>query len=121
MSLAALPESEFKATPIDEPKDEARESANVCNINHVVEASDRNDGSAGDTLMLDSRESSFNANGCMPGAIHLPYGKWAESQNTQKCKSVEEFGDIFREADVNPATNYDIKCSGESGISAKVL
>jgi|AntRauTorckE5430_2_1112549.scaffolds.fasta_scaffold10835_2 thiosulfate/3-mercaptopyruvate sulfurtransferase len=114
--------------PVHETKYKVlKEPSNVCDMKHVMGALERNDrrgidgnGNAngyGNTLILDSRGSSFASKGHMPGAIHLPYGNWVEKDNTQKWKSIKELSNIFKEAGVDPATDQDIICTCGSGVS----
>ena len=107
---------------VDNAKYIARDAMNVCDMNHVMEELKlARGGSGGDddahALILDSRGSSFATKGHMPGAIHLPYGKWVDSKNTQKWKPVEELMMIFNEAGVDPMTDRNIICSCGSGVS----
>ena len=113
---------QMEPVDVDNAKYITRDAMNVCDMNHVMkELKLARGGSGGDddthALILDSRGSSFASKGHMPGAIHLPYGKWVDSKNTQKWKPVEELMMIFNEAGVDPMTDRNIICSCGSGVS----
>jgi thiosulfate/3-mercaptopyruvate sulfurtransferase len=67
-----------------------------------------------DTVILDARGSSFEKDGHMPGAIHLPYSSISD---TVKLK--ENFKNRFQEIGVDPLDeSQEIICTCGSGVSA---
>jgi thiosulfate/3-mercaptopyruvate sulfurtransferase len=73
-------------------------------------------------VILDSRGSSFLKQGCMPGAIHVPYKALADGCSTVKLKTPGQLMNVFLEAGVDPSNaSTQIICTCGSGVSACTL
>ena len=91
----------------------ATEPENVVNMEEMLGSLNSDE----DVVVLDPRGSSFKKKGNIPGAIHLPYKKLVEPDNSLKLKSKEELLALFDEIGVEVDTDKTIITSCGSGVS----
>lgn len=92
------------------PSYDAHDATNVVDMEEML-------GFMNDSLILDPRGSSFQTNGYIPGARHVPYSSLVTAENRLKLKPKQELMEIFEKANVDIHTNQRIVCSCGSGVS----
>lgn len=94
---------------------------NVCDLQYMLRVVEKNDihPSSNDeqSILIDSRGSSFHKSGHMPGAIHIPYSSYTRSDNALKFKSIQELKQVFQNVGIDPLTNQQIIATCGSGVS----
>lgn len=77
----------------------AKDASNVCSMRDVLEVV--NDSSNSRTKIVDTRGSSFGKKGHIPGAVHVPYSSFVESENQLVMKPTHELRQVFETHGLN--------------------
>jgi len=92
----------------------ARDAKNVYKMPQVLNAVESKNENF---LFLDPRGSSFESNGHIPNAIHLPYSQLTNPENALQMKSIPELQQLFQDVDIDINTSKTIICTCGSGVS----